>query len=105
VTMGSWVRSLLGALGGRRSRIDERRRLYRLGRDEYRYCEDDRCLVLQIDMKVGEVTRCIYAATIRKWLPPHDHEPLEPEQRRQIALAIQQFLNASGDPAEIDWSP
>jgi len=85
----------------RRTRIDERRRLYPVGRDEFRYCEDDRFLDVQIELLSGKPRRLLYPSTITSWLPPHENEPISESKRREIARTICEFLNATGETTEI----
>ena len=49
-------------LTGRELKIDDNRSLVRLGRDEYKYCDGDHALVLQIEMLTGKPERLLYQA-------------------------------------------
>ncbi len=98
--MNPFLKFLRG-IGGEKSKIDERRRLYRLGRDEYKYCDGDHCLLLQIDLLKGQPNRVVYSSTIETWLPPHDSEPIESGQRKEIADRIGRFLEENGDVVEV----
>jgi hypothetical protein len=89
-------------LTGRELKIDDNRRLLRLGRDEYKYCDGDRALVLQIEILTGKPERFLYSSTINQWLPPHDNEPIGPTQRREIAERISRCLETAGYTIEID---
>lgn len=93
--------NILGALGGRRTKIDGSRKLTRLGRDEYKYHEGDRALILQIEMLHGNPCRLIYLSTICRWLPPHDHEEISETDRANIAEVIRLFLESQGQSTVI----
>jgi Immunity protein 74 len=97
----SLIKSFFAALGGRRTKIDSTRRLIRLSRDEYRYCDGERCLRLQIDMLKGQPDRLIYSSTIKQWLPPHDSLEIPDSERRQIAETIRRFLERCGHAPEV----
>jgi len=89
-----WLRRL--GIGGRESRIDSGSQLMRLGRDEYKYVEGERSLVLQIDMGRGVPNRLLYSSTIKRWLPPHQNETISEEDRKRIAAKIANFLTGQG---------
>jgi hypothetical protein len=89
-------------LTGRELNIDDKRSLVRLGRDEYKYCDGDHALVLQIEMLKGDPERLLYSSTIKQWLPPHENEPIGSTQRREIAERISQCLEKAGYTVEID---
>lgn len=89
-------------LTGRELAIDDNRSLVRLGRDEYKYCDGDHALVLQIEMLTGKPGRLLYSSTIRQWLPPHETEAIGSMQRREIAERIRRSLEKAGYTVEID---
>jgi hypothetical protein len=89
-------------LTGRELKLDDDRSLMRLGRDEYKYCDGDRELVLQIEMLTGKSERLLYSSTIKKWSPPHENEPLGSTERREIAEWISRCLEKAGYTVEID---
>jgi Immunity protein 74 len=89
-------------LTGRELNIDDKGRLVRLGRDEYKYCDGDHALVLQIEMLTGEPERILYSSTIKQWLPPHENESIDSTQRREIAERISRCLEKAGYTVEID---
>jgi hypothetical protein len=66
------------------TKIDNISSVERLGRDEYKYIEGDRALILQIDMLSGTPQRVIYSRTIKNWLPPHDKEEITDQIRKDI---------------------
>ena len=66
------------------TKIDSVSSVERLGRDEYKYIEGDRALILQIEMLSGIPQRVIYSRTIRNWLPPYDKEEITDPKRRDI---------------------
>jgi len=99
------LRKLLEAfdrLTGRELIIDGDRSLVRLGRDEYKYCEGNHALVLQIEMLTGKPERLLYSSTIKQWLPPHENDPIDSIQRREIAERISRCLEKAGLTVEID---
>jgi hypothetical protein len=77
------------------TRIDERSQLVRVGRDEYKYSEDGRSLVLQIEMWTGR-SKMIYSSTIKRWLPPHENEQITDLERQRIATKIADFFQRQG---------
>jgi hypothetical protein len=89
-------------LTGRQLDIDDSRRLLRLGRDEYKYCDGNRALILQIEMLTGKPDRLLYSSTIKQWLPPHESEPIDSKQRFEIAERIRRGLVKAGYTVEID---
>ena len=91
----------LQRLGGEKTKIDERRRLDRLGRDEYKYCDGGRCVVLQIEMLIGKPDRLLYSSTIKKWRPPFETEKIDATERSEIANQIAKFLNDNGHNVEV----
>ena len=72
--------------------IDAVSSMVRLGRDEYKYIEGDHALTLQIEMLSGTPRRAIYSRTIKKWQPPHDHETITDEKRKQILEKICKYF-------------
>jgi hypothetical protein len=80
---------------------DDCRKLVRLGRDEYKYCDGDHALVLQIEMLTGKPDRLLCSSTIKQWLPPHENEAIDPTQRREIAEWIGRSLEKAGYTVEI----
>jgi immunity protein 74 of polymorphic toxin system len=81
---------------------DDKCNLIPLGRDEYKYCDGDHALVLQIDMLMGKPDRLLYSSTIKRWLPPHENEAIDSTQRREIAERIGRCLEKAGYTVEID---
>jgi hypothetical protein len=81
---------------------DNSEMLVRLGRDEYKYCEGDHALILQIEMLTGKPDLLLYSSTIKSWLPPYEHEAIDPQRRREIAERIANYLEKSGRTVEID---
>ena len=96
------ISNLIDRLTGRKLNIDDNRSLERLGRDEYKYRDGNRALVLQIEMLTGKPERLLYSSTIKQWLPPHENEPIDPAQRREIAERISRCLGKAGYTVEID---
>src|SRR5262245_35143301 len=88
-------RLLISSGIGRVTRIDDSSQLTKLGRDEYKYLEGERSLVLQVDMLRGR-NRLLYSSTIERWLPPHEDETISEEDRRRIAAKIASFLTSQG---------
>jgi len=89
-------------IGGRESRIDAESQLIRLGRDEYKYIEEEHSLILQIDMGVGVPNRLLYSSTIKRWLPPHQDETISQEDRQRIASKIASFLVSQGYSVKVE---
>jgi hypothetical protein len=95
------ILAVFDRLTGRELNIDDKRKLIRLGRDEYKYCDGDHALVLQIEMLTGKPDRLLYSSTIKHWLPPHENEPIDSAQRREIAQCISHCLEKAGYTIEI----
>jgi hypothetical protein len=95
-----WLRR--AGIGGRESRIDSSSQLMRLDRDGYKYVEGERSLVLQIDMLKGVPNRLLYSSTIKRWLPPHQDERVNEEDRQRIANKIANFLVSQGYSVKIE---
>ena len=76
--------------------IDEESSMERLGRDEYKYIEGNHALTVQIEMLSGIPKRVIYERTIKKWLPPHDHEIIDEEKRKVILKKICRYFEING---------
>jgi hypothetical protein len=68
----------------------------RLGRDEYKYIEGDHALTVQVEMLSGTPSRVIYERTIKKWLPPHEHEIIGEEKRKEILEKIRRYFEING---------
>jgi hypothetical protein len=96
------IRELFDRLTGRELNIDNKRSLVRLGRDEYKYCDGDHALVLQIEMLTGKPDHLLYSSTIKRWLPPHENEAIGSTQRREIAERISRCLAKAGYTVEIE---
>ena len=97
----STIKRFFAAFGGRRTKIDEQRKLVRESRDGYKYCDGQRCLHLQIDMLSGKPDRLLYSSTIRQWLPPYEKEEILDAERRQIAETIKTFIERHGHTVTI----
>jgi hypothetical protein len=60
------------------------------------YQEGGRRLMAYMDMLVGNPAIDIDSTSIVSWEPPHQHEPITPERRRQIMKNICAALEYSG---------
>jgi|SRR6185312_11997777 hypothetical protein len=76
--------------------IDDRSSMERLGRDEYKYIEGDHALTVQVEMLSGSPSRLIYEETIKKWLPPHDHETIDEAKRKEILKKVCRYFDING---------
>jgi len=76
--------------------IDDVSSMERLGRDEYKYIEGDHALTVQVEMLSGTPSRVIYERTIKKWLPPHEHEIIGEEKRKAILEKIRRYFEING---------
>ena len=88
-------------LGGRETRIDSVSQLIRLGRDEYRFVEGDRSVLVFIEMLRGTPNRLIQLSSIEHWLPPHEDQEIGKEEQQRIADKIANFLAGQGYKVEI----
>ena len=93
--------NVLRAFGGRKTRIDDKRRLIRLGRDEYKYLGWRPCRGFADRHAAGAPSRLIYSSTIRRWLPPHEQEEIFADKREAIAETIRLFLERQGETVAI----
>jgi hypothetical protein len=62
------------------------RREYRIwasGRDELTYREGDHRVTVEVPYGPGD-TALLYTSKLMRWSPPHDHELIPAEKRRQI---------------------
>jgi hypothetical protein len=101
--VGSILRRFRIFLGiGRESRIDEHSQLIKVGRDEYKYIERDRSLLVQIEMLHGRPSKVIYASTIKRWLWPNEAEVITAEDRKRIVEKIKRFLVSQGESVEVE---
>ena len=82
---------------GRETVIDDVSQLLKAGRDEYKYVEGERSLLVQIDMLRGKPSKMLYLSTIKQWLPPHQDEPITEAERTRIAKKIADFLTRQGE--------
>ena len=73
-------------------KIDNVSSMERWGRDEYKYIEGDRALILQIEMLSGTPRRVIYSRTIKKWLPPHEKENITDLKRKEILAKVCKYF-------------
>jgi predicted transglutaminase-like protease len=96
-----WIAKSFKGMGHLKSKTHEDRKLVRLGRDEYKYCEGDHALILQVEMLNGKPNRLIYSSTIKKWLPPHEDEAIEATRQREIAERIAALFEENGYSVEI----
>jgi hypothetical protein len=86
---------------GQETLIDDVSQLVRVGRDEYKYLEGERSLLVQIDMLRGKPSKMLYSSTIGPWLPPHQDEPVTEADRSRIANKIADFLTRHGESVVI----
>ena len=102
--LGRLLRRVVGRIV-RRTRIDDRRSLHPFGRDEFKYCEDDHCLLVQLELLTGKTRRLLYPTSITNWLPPHEGEAISEARREEIVGTIWQFLNETGESTKIFGVP
>jgi len=76
--------------------IDGAAFMERLGRDEYKYVEDDHALKVQVEMLSGNPRRVIYSRTIKNWLPPYENERITEQKRREILERVCKYFDANG---------
>jgi len=88
-------------IGGQQTRIDDSSQLIRLGRDEYRYVEGDRSVNVYVEMLTGVPSKLIHSDSIDQWLPPHQDEQINDEERHRISNKIANFLTGKGYSVEI----
>jgi len=86
----------------RQTRIDSSSELFKVGRDEYKYVEGDRSVVVFVELLWGEGTDVrLHSSSIDQWLPPHQNTPITADQRQQIASKIAKFLKEQGKSVEV----
>jgi len=47
------------------------------------------------DTSAGGIERCIYASTIKGWLPPHEAEPFGEDERQEVIKKTARFFEAT----------
>ena len=72
--------------------IDDVSSMERVGRDEYKYIEGDRALMVQIEMLSGTPKRVLYSRTIKNWMPPYDRENITEEKKKEIVGKICKYF-------------
>jgi hypothetical protein len=77
-------------------KIDGTSSMIRWGRDEYKYIEGDRVLILQAEMLSGTPKRVIYSRTIKKWLPPHEKEDISDQKKQEILAKVCKYFELNG---------
>lgn len=83
--------------------IDGSRRLVMLGRDEFKYIDGERSMIVFVELLSGRPQRAIHLSSIDKWLPPHEDQMISEQQRQQIASAIAQAFTSRGRSVTL-WS-
>ena len=85
----------------RGQKIDEHCSLQMVGRDEYKYWEGEKSMLIGIDMLTREPQKAISPSAIRRWLPPHENEEITEEKRQEILAEICQLFESQGVSYEI----
>ena len=83
--------------------IDGSRRLFMLGRGEFKYIDGDRSMIVFIELLSGKPERAIHVSSIKNWLPPHEDQIISDQERQQIANAIAQAFTSRGRSVTL-WS-
>jgi Zn-dependent M32 family carboxypeptidase len=73
-------------------KIDNVSSMVSWGRDEYKYIEGDRSLIVQAEMLSGTPQRVIYSRTIKKWLPPYDKENITDQKKKEILEKVCKYF-------------
>ena len=72
----------------RKNQVDDSTRINSVGRDEFRYTEDDHVLLFNAELMMDQPSRLIYASSIKGWLPPHDAEPISKARKEEILRKV-----------------
>jgi Immunity protein 74 len=88
--IGNFLKGLLKECGWK---IDATSELIRIGRDEYKYVEGEKKLVVYIEMGMGSQPFRLYCSSIDRWLPPHENEEISDVERQRIASRIADCLS------------
>ncbi|HZP41269.1 MAG TPA: Imm74 family immunity protein [Candidatus Binatia bacterium] len=73
-----------------------------LGRGRLRYCEPPRCVYVDTEFLVGPSGMVVYSRSIRRWEPPHAHEPIDDVKRAAIVANLRRALAFRGYDIEVD---
>jgi hypothetical protein len=63
-------------------------------RDEYKYVEGERLMIINAELLGGKIERAICYDSIRRWEPPFDHEPISEEKRQEILRNFCSYLES-----------
>jgi hypothetical protein len=73
-----------------------------LGRTGLRYVEGERTMLVDSEV-VGGPAIAMYAASMKRWEPPHDSEPLDDRERTRIIENIQRACDSKGWTLRVTW--
>ncbi len=74
------------------------------GRDGRVFKENGREVKINTELWGGKISRGIYASSIKKWEPPHEHEPLTDEQKADILALLCEEYDYEGTGYEVVMS-
>lgn len=67
-----------------------------LGRTGLKYTELQRSMMLDSELLAGPEVLVLYTYSIEKWLPPHDAEPLDQNDKDRIVENIREAFRFRG---------
>lgn len=87
---------------GNRYRSEAGFSVERVGRDDHRYFEGDRTVLVPGEMlTTGYV---IYAYAIKRWDPPHQRQRISRDERIRIVENVTRALESEGEQIKVHWS-
>lgn len=67
-----------------------------LDRSKLLYSEDDRYLVVEIELLVGQVLLAVYSDSIDHWQPPYETEEIEEQEKNRILNNLERAFAYDG---------
>lgn len=84
------------------NQIDDITSMDPVSRDEWKYIEGDRQLILVAERGLGDPQLLIYASSVKRWLPPHENEEITDADRERILKKVCFFFDKSGKTYKIE---
>lgn len=85
------------------NQIDEITTMKSMGRGDFLLQEGNRRVRIYAELMSGPPDRSIYAKSIIRWLPPHENEPLNDEDRQRILEKTCRYFDMRKISYEIIW--
>lgn len=72
-----------------------------IGRDRFRYSENNRVMIFHAELLMGRPERRIYASSVKQWDAPFENELITDAQRRIIIERIYRYFEVRGISHEV----